>query len=71
MNPCFRVEHGWLMRCRGSRLGNVLVVWKDTRLISRAESVSTILSLALVGVMVAVWILDGWVLVGKWRGGCP
>ena len=49
-------------------LGNVLVVWKETRLISRAESVSTILSLALVGVMVAVWIFDGWVLVGKWRG---
>ena len=49
----------------------MLVVWKETRLISRAESVSTILSLALVGVMVAVWILDGWVLVGKWRGGCP
>ena len=55
----------------GPVLGNVLVAWKDTRLISRAESVSTILSLALVGVMAAVWPLDGWVLVGKWRGGCP
>ena len=43
-----------VLEAREPVLGNVLYVWKDTRLISRAESVSTILSLALVGVMAAV-----------------